>query len=237
MVYKKVIRLVMACLILPLIFIEGANAEVCSICGNDSINCWVDEEGVVYCKNVLIRYPDEATAESYTVDKRCTTIGESAFDGNQHLLSLVIQDGLTMVCSSAFATTNLESVVLPESLLIIDDGAFMNCHRLKSVTLPSSVYAIGSSAFVECPLSVITIPASVRFIGSEAFAKTAITDVYFEDAYFYATDAFVRNNDRQQITFHFPAYAAEDENWAIEHYLELYNHLGSDYEVLYDITE
>lgn len=173
----------------------------------------------------------------YAIDTRCHAVGPSAFNGNQQLRMVIIPDGVVAIYSSAFAMTNLESVILPETLLIIDYGAFMNCHQLRTINIPSAVYAIGDAAFVECPLSHINIPASVRWIGSEAFAKTNVTDVYFENDRFYVVDAFARNNEQEQITFHFPEFCADEECPSIEQLLNFYDSLGSRYNVIYDIED
>ena len=218
-----------------LVYEVKAESEACPICGNESMNCWIDDKGVIYCKNELIQYPIDSLDSSYVVDKRCTAIGVSAFSQNQYLKSIVIQNGVSIINSSAFACTSIEKIDLPESLLVIADLAFMNCHHLKSVVFPSKLYAIGYGAFVECPLSIIRIPASVQFIDSEAFSKTAVNDVFFEGNSFSTVDAPFRNNDHQQIVFHFPVFYAEEENLYIERLLEFYDQLDADYCVLFDV--
>ena len=232
---KGIIVWMIICLLIVFAFAEKESTGKCEICGERTTDCWVDSTGAIYCKNILVQFPNEATIDSYIVDIRCTEIGEEAFFGNQYLQSVIIQNGVSIIRSSAFACTNIKSIVLPESLLIIDDLSFMNCHSLRSITIPSKVWAIGWGAFVECPLSSINIPDSVRYIASEAFVKTNITDVYFESDNFYTVDAVFRNNTNQQITFHFPKHDANDEIWTIDHLLEFYNHLDLDYTVLYDM--
>ncbi len=209
-------------------------STTCPICGNISIDCWQDERGVIYCKNELITYPDYSPEKTYVVDKRCISIGEYAFEGNKNLKSIIIQNGVSIIQGSAFACTNIESVVLPDSLLVIGDLAFMNCHQLKSITIPENVYVISHGAFVECPLSSIRIPASVHYIGSEAFVKTNLTDIYFEGDSFFTIDAAFRNNSHQQITFHFRNVDPDDEIWYVEHFLESYKKLSANFIVLYD---
>lgn len=48
-------------------------------------------------------------------------------------------------------------------------------------------------------------------------------------------DAPFRNNDHQQIVFHFPVFYAEEENLYIERLLEFYDQLDADYCVLFDV--
>ena len=61
-------------------------------------------------------------------------------------------------------------VVIPNSVISIDDAAFYNCKELKSVTIGNSVKSIGKYAFENCEeLTSVTIPNSVTSIGEEAF--------------------------------------------------------------------
>jgi hypothetical protein len=69
--------------------------------------------------------------------------------------------------------TNLESVVLPPSLMRIGDSAFGWCGTLRSVSFPagSKLKEIGSSAFRVCArLTSITIASSVESLGAWCFS-------------------------------------------------------------------
>jgi len=64
----------------------------------------------------------------------------------------------------------LTSIILPDSLNSIGQGAFRKCSGLKMITIPSSVISIGLEAFSYCTsLDSITIPFSVNHIGDGAF--------------------------------------------------------------------
>ena len=78
---------------------------------------------------------------------------------------LVIEDGVLLCCCS-----NLESIIIPNSVTSIGDYAFYYCRELTSVTIPNSVTSIGDSAFHFCSgLTSVTIPNSVTSIGDSAF--------------------------------------------------------------------
>ncbi len=65
----------------------------------------------------------------------------------------------------------LKSVVFPESVTSIGDGAFPGCSLLTSIAIPDGVTNIGWYAFHECASLVsITIPDSVVNIGEGAFS-------------------------------------------------------------------
>lgn len=64
------------------------------------------------------------------------------------------------------------SVILPDNLKSIDDGAMACCKNLSAVNLPESLEIIGEYAFYECEiLKSVVIPASVSNINNFAFSK------------------------------------------------------------------
>lgn len=72
-------------------------------------------------------------------------------------------DGLpvTEIGAGCFAETSVVSVTVPDSILVIESGAFSKCAALTSVTLPEEMLYLGSQVFAECTsLKEITLPAS-----------------------------------------------------------------------------
>jgi hypothetical protein len=68
--------------------------------------------------------------------------------------------------------TTLTAVVLPSSVLVIQNYAFYGCTGLTSLNIPQSVMAIGHYAFFGCmSLTSADIPASVELIGNYAFVS------------------------------------------------------------------
>jgi len=97
-----------------------------------------------------------------------TRIGNSAFRfylslPNENLKSIVIPEGITSIGNGAFEECfNLTSVKLPEGLVSIGLSAFSNCRSLKNITIPESVTYIGGGAFSLCQsLESIIIPKNV----------------------------------------------------------------------------
>ena len=65
----------------------------------------------------------------------------------------------------SFASHNLTSITIPNSVTSIGDYAFAWCDGLASITIPNSVTSIGDSAFIYCTsLHTITIPKNVNVL-------------------------------------------------------------------------
>ena len=135
-----------------------------------------------------------------TISNSVTTIGYKAFDGctglqkviwnarNAQDLQYVYDNPIFPDCNQLtdfvfgeevehipdFLCNNLRllnTIVIPNSVTTIGDGAFNSCTGLTEVTIPNSVTSIGSSAFSGCTgLTEVTIPNSVTSIGYLAFS-------------------------------------------------------------------
>ena len=65
---------------------------------------------------------------------------------------------------------NLTSIIIPDSVTSIGDGAFENCSGLTEFVIPDSVTSIGKQAFSGCTsLTSVTIGSGVTTIGGSAF--------------------------------------------------------------------
>jgi|GEM_PF-3015766 len=104
-----------------------------------------------------------------------TTIGDSAFSGNQ-LTSLTIPSSVTTIGNYAFSGNQLTSLTIPSSVTTIGNSAFSN-NQLTSLTIPSSVTTIGNYAFSGNQLTSLTIPSSVTTIGDSAFISNNLSKV------------------------------------------------------------
>ena len=84
--------------------------------------------------------------------------------------SIVLPNDLTIIGEGAFSATKLTSITIPESVTEIGMGAFSNCDELTSVIVPSSVTTLGSHAFIDCD-KLQTITLGVSKINASTFAR------------------------------------------------------------------
>ena len=100
-----------------------------------------------------------------------TAFGREAFKNCKNLESIIIPESIITIGNSAFSgCTNLSSINFPDSVLTIGSSAFANCFGLTNIVIPDSVITIGSSAFWGCSgLTNIIIPNNVTTIGDSAF--------------------------------------------------------------------
>lgn len=110
----------------------------------------------------------EYTCKIYDV----TTICSGAFDRCNSLISVIIPDSVMMIDEKTFwYCGNLESVTIGNSVTTIGPYAFQACCSLTSVVIGSSVTKIRGSAFMGCDsLTSIEIPDSVETIDGYAFS-------------------------------------------------------------------
>lgn len=77
-------------------------------------------------------------------------IGEKVFTDTD-VEEVVLPNSIKKLSSSAFyGNTKLKKIVLNEGLVTIGDYAFRDCSSLEEITLPKSVLYIGANAFIGC---------------------------------------------------------------------------------------
>jgi len=128
---------------------------------------------------------------SVTIPNSVTTIGKCIFYVCNGLTSILVENGNTVYdsrdhCNAIIntATNTLivgcKNTIIPNSVTVIGEAAFMDCRVLAAVTIPNSVTTIEEAAFLNCSgLTSLTIPHSVTTIGVGAFLGCrGLTDVF-----------------------------------------------------------
>ena len=92
--------------------------------------------------------------------------------------SIVIPDSVTIIQENAFAgLKNLTDVTFGKSVLAIERAAFANCPSIVSIELPESLQLIGDEAFKNCTaLTTINLPQGLTHIGDSAFEECKVLD-------------------------------------------------------------
>ena len=110
------------------------------------------DDGVYKIDGVYYREIDN---EIYVTFKRFPPSEYPSYTGDVVIPEAVTYNGktydVTKIGVDAFyQSSNLTSVIIPNSVKEIGDGAFQYCSKLTSVTIPNSVTSIGNGAFSVC---------------------------------------------------------------------------------------
>ena len=96
-------------------------------------------------------------------------------------INTIIPDSIVIIGNSAFSTTSIESIEIPNSVQYIDDYAFKYCFYLSNIEIPDSVISIGQYAFEGCDgMSYITFNTGLKSIGYYAFSDcNSLENVFY----------------------------------------------------------
>lgn len=101
---------------------------------------------------------------------------------NAGIMEVILPDTLTHIGKESFQHSSITNIVFPDSLKVIEGGAFWGCVGLTSITIPCNVTELG-----------------------QAFRSTHLTDILVDPAnmYFSSVDGVLFNKD-QSILVHYP---------------------------------
>jgi len=106
---------------------------------------------------------------------RVMGIADSAFQGYTNLQSIIMPDTVYSIGYRAFyGCTALTSITLSPNTTTIGNNAFYNCTALTSAILGNKLKTIGTYVFYYCTaLNTITIPNTITSIGVRSFYNTS----------------------------------------------------------------
>ena len=112
---------------------------------------WCLIEGIGTCRDSELIIPktifDPVTKREFPV----TTIASVAFSGCTHIKSVVLPDTMQGIGDGAFQMCKgLTSVVMTGGFFHIRKGVFSGCERLAHVVLPDGLQSVGAAAFQGC---------------------------------------------------------------------------------------
>ena len=101
------------------------------------------------------------------------SIYSNSFKYNKNIKSIIIPDSVITIENCAFdSCSSLSSVVIGNGVTIIGEKAFYSCRLLASIVVGNSVTSIGKEAFFGCTaLTSFIMPDSVTSIGRSAFSS------------------------------------------------------------------
>lgn len=95
-------------------------------------------------------------------------LAEEIYLNNLPLSNVEIPYGSTKIVPGLYK--NNTSIIIPNTVKEISDGAFKNCDKITEITIPEGVTRIGYEAFKDCDnLVTIVIPNTVTYIDDYAF--------------------------------------------------------------------
>jgi hypothetical protein len=170
---------------------------------------FIDEAAFYYCTDLeTITIPKGVTTLGDFVLWDCFSLTEiivdadnpnfKAVDGNlyskdgttiiQYALgkaekSFTIPDGVTTIGISAFESSSLTQIVIPESVTYITKWAFLECTGLTEITIPKNVTFIGDYALAKCSsLTQITVDednTNYKSIDGNLYTKDGTTIIQY----------------------------------------------------------
>ena len=141
---------------------------------------YVYVEGNGY-ETVQLEYTIQVAAEEVSdweyeeTDSGLTITGYKGSDSDLTVPAEI--DGKTVIAigNYAFRNSEMNSIVLPDTIGSIGNYAFNNCNFLTSITLPQGLQIIGYYAFSSASLTEINLPNTLKTIGDNAFDIKAAT--------------------------------------------------------------
>lgn len=100
-----------------------------------------------------------------------------------HLRSIVLPDRVKRIGNGALrGCTDLEEVIMPPTVRSLGDHAFNGCYDLEFIMLSDNLERIGASCFAGCSsLKSVSLPRSLAEVGPQAFKDSGLTHVTLPD--------------------------------------------------------
>ena len=114
---------------------------------------------------------------SVSLPSGLTYIGKYAFESATHMYTVIIPDTVTSIGDGAFMCCALTTLEVPTSVTHIGEYAFSN-NAFTALVLPESLTTIEGNSFGWCVnLTSLTLPKSVTHIKTDAFTNSLLTSV------------------------------------------------------------
>ncbi len=120
--------------------------------------------------------------QKYDIPKYVTSIYDYACFGS-YATTIALREGVVSIGRHAFYNNKFAELIIPSSVVNIDELAFSSCMHLKRVTFKEGLLSIGKEAFRGCvSLTSVTIPSTVTSLDRLAFINcTALNSFWVSD--------------------------------------------------------
>ena len=151
--------------------------------------------------------------QNVTVEEGVLEIPIGNYAGCAALQSIVLPDSVIMIAATAFSRCEaLESVQLGEGVQSIDDWAFQQCTSLSKIVIPDSVHTVRPYAFQNCSaVAEIEIGSGLVELDRTAFRGAKSLQGFTvspEQTSFAAVDGVLYSQDLSEL-IQYPAGAAQ----------------------------
>ena len=136
-----------------------------------------------------------ATLGGYSV----TSIGDSAFESTG-LIAVTIPNSVTSISQYAFASNLLTTVSIPNTVTTISYAVFFD-NALTTVSIPNTITTIGAYAFRANDLTTVSIPNLVTSIDVGAFQENSLTIVTIPNSVTSIGNSAFADNALISVTF------------------------------------
>lgn len=106
-------------------------------------------------------------------------IGTGAFKDCKQMEKVMIPGSVIEIQDNAFQNcSGLREVVMPSTVKKLGKAVFSDCRNLSNINLPDSITNIPEKCFYYCKeLHALSFPASVKWIDGQAFAESGLRNV------------------------------------------------------------
>lgn len=107
--------------------------------------------------------------KTITISNDITKIGNE-FSNRSDIEEIIIPNSVTCIESGAFKNcTNLKRIIIPDSVTFLGENIFSGCINLEEVVLPKTITHLPNGFFQNCKHLNITLPPNITSLGSGVF--------------------------------------------------------------------
>ncbi len=112
--------------------------------------------------------------KSVVIEEGVTDISSHAFSRLPNAKTITIPSSVKAIGHLAFSGSGFQKIIIPDSVISIEENAISGCYDLESVQLPRNMKVIPAAMLSGCrSLKEISIPQTVKTIGDYAFTDCA----------------------------------------------------------------